>query len=148
MGCRDIFIYHPEIEERLSVLYPDTLETLEYLCSRSYTLGIISNTAKTREEMLYGLERNDMLKYFQGAIVISDGVNLCKKGCPEIFNLALTQDGIEPSNAVMVGDKYKNDVLGAKKCGIYAILVDRKKRIKGGAEDAKISQISELKNLF
>lgn len=45
---------------------------------------------------------------------------------PPIFRAALARAGVPPSRAIMVGDSYERDVLGARNAGIpRAILVDR-----------------------
>ena len=47
---------------------------------------------------------------------------------PAIFRLALERAGASPLDAVMVGDSYERDVLGARGAGIHrAVLVDRHK---------------------
>ena len=44
---------------------------------------------------------------------------------PSIFETALTALEVDPSEAVMVGDSYEDDIEGARAVGIRAILVDR-----------------------
>lgn len=45
---------------------------------------------------------------------------------PSLFRLALARAGSRPSDAIMVGDSYERDVLGARAAGIHrAVLVDR-----------------------
>lgn len=47
---------------------------------------------------------------------------------PAIFRLALERARAFPSDAIMVGDSYERDVLGAREAGIHrAVLVDRHK---------------------
>jgi putative hydrolase of the HAD superfamily len=44
---------------------------------------------------------------------------------PEIFRFALQKAGLEPDEAIYVGDQYEIDVLGAKSVGMKGILIDR-----------------------
>jgi HAD superfamily hydrolase (TIGR01509 family) len=45
----------------------------------------------------------------------------CAKPDPRIFGIALERLGVEPSRAVMVGDSWTADVLGARAAGIAAV---------------------------
>ena len=47
---------------------------------------------------------------------------------PTIFEAALSELGVRPSAAVMVGDSLEEDVEGARALGMRAILVDREDR--------------------
>ena len=47
------------------------------------------------------------------------------KPAPEFFLLACTKAGVDPANAVMIGDSYRADVLGAQAAGMEGILLDR-----------------------
>jgi putative hydrolase of the HAD superfamily len=47
---------------------------------------------------------------------------------PTIFLAALQQLGVEPAEAVMVGDSLEEDVEGARALGLRAILMDRQDR--------------------
>ena len=42
-----------------------------------------------------------------------------------IFEAALRESGVEPSDAIHVGDQYDGDVVGARNVGIKPILIDR-----------------------
>jgi putative hydrolase of the HAD superfamily len=49
-----------------------------------------------------------------------------------IFERALQTAGCKPPEAVHIGDSLTSDVLGALKCGIQAVLLDRKNRMQAG----------------
>jgi HAD superfamily hydrolase (TIGR01549 family) len=49
-----------------------------------------------------------------------------------IFEKALQTAGCQPSEALHIGDSLTSDVLGALKCGIQAVLLDRKNRMEAG----------------
>jgi putative hydrolase of the HAD superfamily len=63
------------------------------------------------------------MQYFNGAIIFSN--EICKKPCKNIFLQALKKDNIIPNNAIMIGDNYKNDIIGAKKIGINTLYLNR-----------------------
>jgi HAD superfamily hydrolase (TIGR01509 family) len=45
----------------------------------------------------------------------------CAKPDPRIFGIAIERLGVEPAHAVMVGDSWAADVLGARAAGIAAV---------------------------
>jgi HAD superfamily hydrolase (TIGR01662 family) len=83
-------------------------------------VGVISNTEDGRlEEMLKLLE----IATDFDLLVDSHLVGL-RKPDAAIFHYALEQLGVEPGDAVYIGDSYGHDVLGAKNAGLRAILLD------------------------
>lgn len=96
-----------------------TADTLEALRERGYRLGVISN-ADGRVEAL--LEAVGLRSYFE--LVIDSGVVGIDKPDPRIFHLAAEGMGIEPAEAVYVGDIYEIDVQGARAAGMRAVLID------------------------
>ena len=44
----------------------------------------------------------------------------------EIFEFVLNKIGVDPKDAVMIGDSMKNDIFGAQSANIDAILLNRK----------------------
>ena len=149
---RDIFIG----TSTLSILYPDTLSTLKYLKTKGYTLGIISNTHKNPEQFIEALSRSGLMPLFKGTIALSSDPNLCPKACKKIFNYCLSEDKVSPENAVMVGDNYQADVLGALRVGMNAIHVNREKKRKSksksntgtGTNVLTVQTIGDLKTYF
>lgn len=78
-----------------------------------------------------------------------------EKPDPRIFKEALNRMGCKPEDSVMVGDKFKEDIIGAVNAGMSAILVnsklkdDEKDYIKREKLDIEIiSNIGELKNIL
>jgi FMN phosphatase YigB (HAD superfamily) len=125
---RDIFMSpHATVNQRLAVLYPDTLSILDYLCKKGYILGIISNTHKSPTNFVRALSETGLIHYFKGAIALSSDSTLCKKACTKIFKYCLKYDGLlaHPEKAVMIGDDYAKDVIGGLNVGMRAIHVDR-----------------------
>jgi FMN phosphatase YigB (HAD superfamily) len=64
-------------------------------------------------------------------IVVSTLVGASKPS-REIFEIALTRAGVEPSQALHVGDSLHDDYHGAKSAGLAALLVDREGRYPKG----------------
>jgi putative hydrolase of the HAD superfamily len=149
-NTRDIFI----ATSTLSILYHDTLSTLKYLNKKGYTLGIISNTHKNPEQFIEALSKSGLMPLFNGTIALSSHPNLCPKACKKIFNYCLSEDKVSPEHAVMVGDNYQADVLGALRVGMNAIHVNRdpEKKRKSNTNTPTtvltIQTIGDLKNYF
>ncbi len=143
---RNIFLYSKTIEDKLSVLYQDTEYILKYLTSKGYILGIISNTSKDKNTFLASLADIKLLNYFKGAIILSNGQY--KKPCKEIFNDALTIDGITPEKAVMVGNDYYKDIVGAFNINMHTVYIEREKIIHEPIYNIKIDELNELINYF
>ncbi len=101
-------------------LYPDTLEALERLKAEGFSLAIVSNWNSSLSKIVGGLN----LAHFFEFMLASAEAGM-KKPSPKIFELALERAGVGPSRVVHVGDTYHADVLGARRAGIRAIMLDR-----------------------
>lgn len=104
---------------RLDEDAPDVLQKLY----RKYKLGMVSNFA-IPECVWDLLEKFDLKKFFD-IVVISGEINR-RKPSPEIFQKALRKLGVDPHEAVFVGDTPGLDIKGAKTIAMKAILIQRK----------------------
>jgi len=94
-------------------------EVLEKL-REEYKLAVVTNTSVSKEEDIRkALGKVRLAKYFD-AIVTSVDVGR-EKPDERIFRVALKKLGVKPSEAVMVGNRIKTDVLGANKVGMKTI---------------------------
>jgi putative hydrolase of the HAD superfamily len=109
-----------EVSENFE-LYEDALPVLEELRAAQLRLGLVSNGIRDLREFVahHRLEVD--------AIVGSRAHGYVKPH-PTIFQSALQQLGVEPAQAVMVGDSLEEDVAGARALGMRAILMDREGR--------------------
>ncbi len=101
-------------------LLPDAMSALEELRALGLTLGVISNM---------GLELNGLLERLGigGYLPVrsTTGSAGVSKPHPRIFQLALTQAGAQPAEAVHIGDSIGADVEGARSAGITPVFVQR-----------------------
>ena len=102
------------------VLFDDVLPTLKRLKEQKLTLGLITNLNRDIGSICHQLGVESYLDF----TVTSGEVGADKPQSP-IFLLALERAGVNPSEAVHVGDQYKLDVIGARGVGITPILIDR-----------------------
>lgn len=101
-------------------LYPDpeALELLPRLRSQGLILGMISNAPK----------RLNVLCQRMGLaldLIVTSAEVRVEKPDPAIFHAALSKAGVKPEEAVYVGDDYNNDIQGAERAGLKAVLLDR-----------------------
>jgi 2-haloalkanoic acid dehalogenase type II len=118
--------------------YPDARPLLEDLIDREFRLGIISNATDLARKVLVNL---DLKKYFE-TLVISAEVGVHKPD-QRIFHIAAKELKVPPNRAIYIGDRLAVDVVGARRAGMNAILVDR----LGAYEDADCLRIKSLSSL-
>lgn len=97
-----------------------TEDTLEELRRRGYRLGVISNADGRAEQ---ALDAVGLREHFE--LVVDSGLLGIDKPDPRIFQHALERmGGIDPHEAVYVGDIYEIDVQGARAAGMRPVLID------------------------
>lgn len=101
---------------RQTLLCEGALEAMAYLKSR-YSICILSNGFGSLQ--YDKIERSGLSPYVDH-VVLSDEVGLHKPQ-PEIFQLALERMGYAASEALMIGDSYSSDIVGASRAGIRSI---------------------------
>ena len=125
-------------------LYSDVKPMLAYLCHAGYTLGMITNSDKDVSFLIGCLRKYGLLPYFKGAIVTASMRGMREKPAPTIFRRALELDGIEASDALMVGNDFYKDIIGAGKVGMRTAFIDRTGAGPQGAEDIYVKNILGL----
>ncbi|MFQ5803588.1 MAG: HAD family hydrolase [Candidatus Methylomirabilales bacterium] len=94
-------------------------EVLEDLKGNGYLLGVISNSDGRLETLLNEVGLAEHL-----SVIVDSRVVGFEKPDPRIFHWALERTGVTPDEAVYVGDFYSLDVVGARRVGLDAILLD------------------------
>jgi putative hydrolase of the HAD superfamily len=101
------------------VVDPDAAAALMLARHAGLGTAVISNSNGTVEALLTSLGLGAHLDFVIDSFVV--GV---EKPDARIFRLALARAGLEPSQAVYVGDLYSVDVAGARGAGLEAVLID------------------------
>jgi len=101
-------------------LYDDVAPALDKLKELGLTLGLISNVDRDISAVY---EELGLAKWL-GVTITSQAVGF-NKPHPEIFQAALKEAGVQPAEAIYVGDQYQIDVVGANGAGMRSILIDR-----------------------
>jgi len=120
-------------------LFPETAGTLAELKARGLELGIISNFDSRLFSVMRGLE----IAHMFDTVTISSLAHAAKPA-QKIFRSALEKHAVEPDEALHVGDSMREDVEGAGKAGLHAVLLDR----DGTQTGAGISVIRTLDQLL
>lgn len=98
---------------------PDLSITLEALLDQGVRLAVISNADGRMEQ---ALERAGVRRYLE--FVVDSGLVGVEKPDPAIFSLGLDRLGVPAREALYVGDLYPVDVVGARRVGMGAVLLD------------------------
>ena len=124
-GSKIILVSDCSPREKRATLFADSIPVLKKLVRAGYTIGIISNSKKSPQKMIQAFREIGIYDLLRGSIIITNGTNICRKPCKSVFSSAIEMDNIKPQNAVMVGNDYKKDVLGARNAGLHAVYLDR-----------------------
>jgi REG-2-like HAD superfamily hydrolase len=100
--------------------YPDVVPAFEAGRDAGLIQGVISDWGTDLLAILQHLGLTSFLDF-----VVSSAVVGWAKPHPQIFLHALARGGVNPDEAVYVGDFYVNDILGARSVGIHPVLLDR-----------------------
>ncbi len=99
------------------VLYPHVNLTLIELAKRGFKLGVVSDAP--RKQVWLRLCELNLHHIFHVVITFDDTEE--KKPSPAPFTKVLSVLGVEPHEAVMVGDWAERDMIGARKIGMKTV---------------------------
>src|SRR6267143_1964702 len=117
LECRKLILAEARYDKELESPYEDAEQTLRAVSSR-YRIGVIANQPAGTEERLTKWR----LMPFISVCLSSTEVGL-EKPNPAIFQLALSQSGCEPEQAVIIGDRLDNDIRPARLLGWKTIRI-------------------------
>lgn len=118
-------------------VFPDVRPVIKRIKGAGIPMGVVSNWSPRLPALLgrLGLRRD-----FD--VVIASAVQRREKPDPLLFLRAVGELGVEPADAVFVGDHPEKDVDGAHAAGLSGILLDREGIHRDHAE--RISSLYEL----
>ncbi len=102
------------------VLFNDVLPTVKTLKEQNLTLGLLTNLDAEMKPICRALGLEPYINF-----IVTSGEVGVDKPKPAIFLAALKKAGVNPAQAVHVGDQYQLDVVGARGVGINPLLLDR-----------------------
>ena len=126
------------------ILFPYTLEILQYLTAKGYRLHMITNGfEKTQHSKLL----NSGLDAYFTEVITSEGSNSLKPH-KEIFEYALQKAGAEKSESIMLGDSIEADIQGAMNAGIDQVYVNHLGLTPSIQPTYTVYSLKELEGLF
>ena len=128
-------------------IYPGVREGLDSLIEGGVRLGCVTNKAQRFTRPL--LERMDLLAKFE--VVVCGDMVARSKPDPACFVAACAQLGLEPREAMVIGDS-ENDVLAARAAGMKVVCVSygytEGKPVDALGADAVIDDLRSLPELL
>src|SRR5215470_1117276 len=124
---------------------PEAAPLLRGLRERGIKVGVLSNTMWPRSAHERVFVRDQVLELIDGAVYSSE-IPWAKPHL-EAFRAAMAAVGVDdPAGCVFVGDRPYDDVYGAKRAGMRAVLIRGSDvpAFDGAAPDAVITRLSEL----
>lgn len=100
-------------------MIPGTREALEKIQARGLVMGVVSNADGRVEEIL---KKVGVAQFF--SIIVDSHIEKVEKPNPEIFIRALKRLNLKAEETIYIGDFYSIDVIGARKAGLGAVLMD------------------------
>jgi HAD superfamily hydrolase (TIGR01549 family) len=126
----------------------DAASTLDALQRAGYHLGLISNASDDDNTQLL-VDKVGVRPFLE--YISSSATYGRRKPDAGIFRAALDHFGVPAERAVMVGDSYEADILGAQEAGLQAIWITRRLSqppLPSAADraDAVVSTLSQISN--
>jgi len=117
--------------------------TLRTLKARGLKIALVSNF----DGRLHRVVAELGLKPFFDAVIVSSEAGWAKPS-PRIYDAALAALGVEPGEALMVGDRPREDAAGATTAGLRALLYDPRGRAPGPGSIRDLRQVSQRVKYF
>jgi putative hydrolase of the HAD superfamily len=136
-------VYYQPVTDQVTLI-DGAGEVLRYFKERDLKIGLISNTIFPERFHLRELRRFGLYSFLDIHLFSSEvGV---RKPHPQIFQRALNDLKVAPSQAIFVGDRLVEDVGGAQKAGIKGILKYHEGRDYSApiTPDAQIMKLEDL----
>jgi putative hydrolase of the HAD superfamily len=132
-----------------TILFPHTIESLQYLQEKGYKMHLITNGfEKTQHSKL---QYSGLTPYF-GEVITSEASGSLKPK-PEIFEYAFQKTDADRNSSLMIGDTMEVDLLGAKNVGMDQLHVNHLSQQREAFSDGTfptytIFSLEELKGLL
>ena len=129
-------------------LFPEAQKVLEALNSL-YAVALITNTQGQKRDGTHRISQFPELdKYFKAVIVAGEG-GIPPKPDPKPFQMCLEELGIDPIEAVYVGDDFRIDICGAQDAGLQAIWIKHRLVLRNWPDvETEVPIISSLDELL
>ncbi|MCH5600090.1 YjjG family noncanonical pyrimidine nucleotidase [Niabella ginsengisoli] len=127
-----------------NVLFPHTIEILEYLHKKNYKLHLITNGF---EEVQHHKITNSKIKHYFDKVITSEGSNSLKPK-KEIFDYALHATKASIHESIMLGDDLEADIIGAYKAGMDQVFINHIDAEHDFKPTYMVRHLKELEDIF
>ena len=125
-------------------LFPHTIEILNYLTEKKYSIHLITNGF---EKTQWSKLKNSKMEHFFEHVITSEGSNSMKPE-KEIFEYALKKANASVYESIMIGDNLDADIRGAMSAGLDTIFVNHINASTEIKPTFTIKHLNELENIF
>jgi putative hydrolase of the HAD superfamily len=125
-------------------LFPYTIEILEYLKSKDYSMHLITNGF---ESVQFKKIKNSNLADYFTEVITSEASNSLKPN-KEIFEYALKASKAKLETSIMIGDNESADIQGAINAGMDSIFVNHLQIQPTVPATHTITHLKELENIL
>jgi putative hydrolase of the HAD superfamily len=141
---REMSVDYLDILPNKKNLFPYTIEILEYLKSKDYTMHLITNGFQTVQ--FKKIKNSNIADYFT-EVITSEASNSLKPN-KEIFEYALNASNAKLETSIMIGDNESADIQGAINAGMDSIFVNHLQIQPTVPATHTITHLKELENIF
>ena len=127
-----------------TILFPDTIDVLEYLKQKGYILHIITNGFESTQHSK--LSTSGLSDYFE-KVITSECSNSLKPQ-KEIFDFAMHLAGTYAEESLMIGDALDVDILGAMNAGMDQVHVNYNNLPQDLQPTYTVRALKELKGIL
>jgi putative hydrolase of the HAD superfamily len=127
-----------------NLLFPYTIEILQYLQEKGYELHLITNGF---EAVQHSKLRHSGLDVFFREVITSESSNSIKPN-KEIFEYAFMKAAADPAKSIMIGDTIDVDIQGAMNAGIDQVFVNYHGLESPIKPTYTVSSLKELEQIF
>jgi putative hydrolase of the HAD superfamily len=129
-----------EMSPKQTALFPGAIETLTELKRQEYRMHIITNGF---HEVQHVKLETSGLKSFFDVVLSSESIGFTKPH-REIFQEAQRLTNCQPQHAIMIGDDFKADIIGALNANWTAIHFDPEVKFKKERNVPRVRSLNEL----
>ena len=118
--AREMGMHFLDLLPTRRILFPYTIEILDYLTQKGYILHLITNGfEKTQHSKI----QNSGIHHYFVEVITSEGSNSLKPH-KEIFDFAFQKTSAKPEHSIIIGDSIEADIQGGINAGIDQVYVN------------------------
>jgi HAD superfamily hydrolase (TIGR01549 family) len=123
------------------VLYDDVVPALKGVKGKKRAIGLLTNLDRDMRIICRELGIDSYID-----VIVTSGEIGVDKPNPPIFLAALKRAAVNAPEAILVGDQYKNDIVGARGVGMKALLIDRFDQSTDVTDTPRLHSLTEVVN--